>query len=193
MPRIKQFNEEEVLEKAIAIFWEKGYHATSMQDLVDGMRINRASLYDTFGSKEELFDRAFRTYQKNNKKRIADFLHGHPSIKEGISGLLEKAIDSVLSDPVGKGCFVVNTSTELAPSDPAICSSLTDNKAGMEQLFAGYIQSGIDSGEISPDKSPQKIASLLFALYSGIMVLAKFESDKEKLMTTVHTGLGVLD
>jgi TetR/AcrR family transcriptional repressor of nem operon len=193
MPRIKQFNEEEVLDKAIAIFWEKGYHATSMQDLVDGMGINRASLYTTFGSKEELFERAFRAYQQTNRKRIADFLHSHASVKEGISKLLEKAIDNTLADPARKGCFVVNTTTELAPVDPSTCTSLFNNKAAMEGIFADYIKSGIDSGEISRDKDPQKVASLLFALYSGLMVVAKIESDRDHLLDIVHTGLEVLD
>ena len=59
MPRTKQFNEEEILKKAMELFWEKGFHATSIQDLVAHLGINRASLYDTFGGKEELFKKAF--------------------------------------------------------------------------------------------------------------------------------------
>ena len=74
MPRVKQFNEEQVLEKAMEVFWKKGYNGSSMQELVDGMGINRASIYDTFGSKEELFERAFEIYREKNLARIRNFL-----------------------------------------------------------------------------------------------------------------------
>lgn len=192
MPRIKQFKEEEVLEKAIAIFWEKGYHATSMQDLVDAMGISRASLYDTFGSKEELFERAFKSYRETTTKKVRSFLYSHGSVREGLGSLLEKAINDSLADTNHKGCFVVNTTTELAPKDPSICDSLCNNKVDMEQLFTDYIRTGIDQGEIPSDKDPQKIGSFFFALYSGLMVVAKVETDRQRLMRIVETGLEVL-
>ena len=60
MARKKQFEEHEILTKATDLFWKQGFHATSIQDLVNHLKINRASLYDTFGGKEELFNKAFR-------------------------------------------------------------------------------------------------------------------------------------
>ncbi|MEL6975424.1 MAG: helix-turn-helix domain-containing protein, partial [Bacteroidota bacterium] len=70
MPRTKQFDEKEVLKKAMELFWEKGFHATSIQDLVSHLGINRASLYDTFGGKDELFNTAFESY----RHQAGDFL-----------------------------------------------------------------------------------------------------------------------
>ena len=64
MPRTKQFDEKEVLKNAMELFWEKGFHATSIQDLVSHLGINRASLYDTYGGKDELFNTAFETYRQ---------------------------------------------------------------------------------------------------------------------------------
>ena len=61
MPRTKNFDPAEVLEKAKNLFWEKGYYATSMQDLVDTLGINRASMYDTYGGKDQLFAKALET------------------------------------------------------------------------------------------------------------------------------------
>jgi TetR/AcrR family transcriptional repressor of nem operon len=73
MPRVKLFDENEVLNKAMNLFWKQGYSATSIQDLVSHLGINRASLYDTYGDKEKLFFRAFEFYRKTNTEGITNF------------------------------------------------------------------------------------------------------------------------
>lgn len=193
MPRIKQFNEEEALKKAMEVFWKKGFYATSMQELVDGMGINRASLYDTFGSKEELFDRAFRLYREANQAKIRDFLFGIQPVQHGILRLFEQAIDGALQDPDAKGCFVVNATTELVDRDCTMASILQDNRLDFEQLFRDYLREGVKRGEISPDKDLKSIASLIFTLYNGVMVLSKINRNKPELMAAVRTGLEVLE
>lgn len=193
MPRAKLFDEEKVLEKAMKVFWKKGYYATSMQDLVDGMGINRASLYDTFGSKEELFDRAFQRYRDFNQNRIRKFLHSQPSVKAGLLHLFEVAIDEALSDRESKGCFAVNATAEMVPADAAMSKALTDNRLNFQQLFHEYLQRGVDQGEITPDKDLSAVAALIFTLYNGIMVLSKINRNREELMAAVRIGLEVLD
>jgi TetR/AcrR family transcriptional repressor of nem operon len=70
MARTKDFDENEVLKKAVDIFWLKGYSATSMQDLVDGLGISRSSLYDTYGDKHTLFMKALESYQSVNSEIV---------------------------------------------------------------------------------------------------------------------------
>ena len=74
MPRVKLFDENEVLTKAMNLFWKQGYAATSVQDLVTHLGINRASLYDTFGDKEQLFKKSFELYRKTNIEGLKHFL-----------------------------------------------------------------------------------------------------------------------
>lgn len=193
MPRTKQFDETEVLEKALEVFWRQGFNGTSMQDLVDAMGINRASLYDTFGNKEELFDRVFREYRESSKQRIRDFLYAQHSVREGILALFEQTIDQAIRDPQAKGCFVVNTTTELAAGNQDLCATLSQNRADLELLFLDYLHLGVEYGQLHPGKDLQTIASLLFTLYNGIMVLVKVNPDKERLMATVRAGLEVLN
>ncbi|MEK6477540.1 TetR/AcrR family transcriptional regulator [Catalinimonas sp. 4WD22] len=193
MPRVKLFKEEEVLQKAIQLFSMKGYHATSMQDLVDALGINRASLYDTFGSKEALFDRAFALYKRENRQRVLHFLAQQSSIKEGIFRLFDYAVDESVADKEAKGCLAVNTTTELIPGDQKICSQLSENKADFEKIFYDYLMSGIKKGEISPDKDAKALAAFLFTLYNGIKVVGKINPNKEELMASVKAGLAVLD
>lgn len=193
MPRVKQFCEEDVLKKAMEIFWKKGFYATSMQELVDGMGINRASLYDSFGSKEELFDRAFRLYQRENQGMIREFLFSHRPVQKGFLSLFGFAIDGALRDPDAKGCFVVNATVEMVTQECALYSVLRDNRIDFEQLFLDYLQEGLTRGEISPEKDLKAIAALIFTLYNGVMVLSKINPNKAELMAAIRTGLQVLD
>lgn len=193
MPRVKQFNEEAVLKKAMEVFWKKGFYATSMQELVDGMGINRASLYDTFGSKEALFDRAFQLYREENQAKIRTFLFSQQPVQTGILKLFEKAIDNALLDSDAKGCFVVNATAEMVTTDCAMHTVLSKNRLEFEQLFFDYLQEGVSRGELSPDKDLKSIASLIFTLYNGIMVLTKVNRSKTELMAAVRAGLHVLE
>jgi len=193
MPRTKQFCEKEVLNKAVELFWEKGFHATSMQDLVSHLGINRASLYDTYGGKQALFDKAFEQYRKTSQDFIQQIFERESSVKKGFSKLFTKAIEETINDVCKKGCFVVNTTTELVPNNENVQQTLTDNYQGMVALFSDYIQKGIASGELPNSKNAQELALTLFALYNGIRVLAKVETDPNKLGSIVNSGLSVLD
>lgn len=192
MPRVKQFNEDEVLQKAINVFWMKGYHATSIQDLVDALEINRASIYHTFGDKQQLFNRAFCQYRESSQGSVREFLHGFSSVREGMHSLFEYAIDDALADPENKGCFVINAITELIPGESPMEEVLEDHTSDFIQFFTDYLQKGVDSGELSPDKDIRSIAVMLFTLYNGLKVVSKVNKDRESLLSMVQTALGVL-
>lgn len=193
MPRVKRFDEKEVLQKAMELFWKKGFHATSIQDLVDYLGINRASLYDTFGGKQELFNQAFQLYRNQNTAAISKFLENQPSIKTGLVSLFEIAIDESVKDRDSKGCFVVNTTTELVPGDEAIQEVLKENKATFEKLFYDLLKKGEVRGEYPAGKDLKALSQLIFTLYNGLKVVAKIQPDKTALMDSVHVALSLLD
>ncbi len=193
MPRVKLFNEEEVLNKAMELFWKKGYHATSIRDLVNHLGINRASLYDTYGGKKELFDRSFNKYRTSNTKGVISFLDSQPNVKEGLKKLFEIAIKESVNDDDKKGCFVVNTTTELLPGDDKIQAILEENIKTFENVFYNFLLSGEKKGEIAKGKDLKAIASLIYMLYNGIKVVAKVEPDERKLFSSVDAALVLLD
>ncbi|MFD2100532.1 TetR/AcrR family transcriptional regulator [Flagellimonas iocasae] len=193
MPRTKQFNEEEILKKAMELFWERGFHATSIQNLVTCLGINRASLYDTFGGKEELFNKVFTYYRKKNGDTLRSTLEQEKSVKAGFCRLFEDAIEKAQTDTAQKGCFVVNTTTELIPGDETIHNALRENKENAERIFIEHIKKGIESGEIDASKDAESIGPMLFALFSGLQVMAKVDPDPNKLRKLVKSGLSVLD
>ena len=193
MPRTKQFHREEVLQKAMELFWEKGFYATSMQDLVDKLGINRASIYDTFGSKRELFDLSIDKYKAENAKRVADFLYQYVNVRQGLYELFNLLINDAMETKSPAGCFVINTIGELQKEDNELKEKLNDNKEAFEKIYIEYLKYGVYHSQISPYKNLQEIASYLYTLQSGLRVVSKVKRNREELQSIVNTGLSILN
>lgn len=193
MPRVKLFDENEVLAKAMNLFWKKGYAATSVQDLINHLGINRASLYDTFGDKEQLFKKSFELYRKNNIEGLKQFFDSQKNVRKGFERLFENAIEEAVNDQDRKGCFVVNTTTELVPNDDSIEVILENNKSDFENMFFEYLQKGKEAGQIKTDKDLKSIAALFYTLYNGLRVVSKVQPNAKNLTDTINIALSVLD
>lgn len=192
MPRVKLFDEDEVLTKAMNLFWKQGYSATSIQDLVTHLGINRASLYDTFGDKEQLFKKSFALYRKQNIDRINQLFQDQPNVREGFSKLFTKAIEEAMLDNDRKGCFAVNNTTELVPNNNECLEILSSNRRDFENLFYEYLKKGQAKGQISEGKDLRAMASYLLILYNGIQVVSKINTDKKELMDSVDLALSLV-
>lgn len=192
MPRTKAFNQEKTLEQAMHLFWQKGYRATTMENLVNHLGINRASIYDTYGSKRDLFDKALHCYREQKYAKIASLLHQHKAVRNGLHQLFEHVIDSAMEEDA-RGCFLVNATTELATSDLYVQQKLSSNKSIYEKLFIRYLEYGVEQGQIVQEKDIKTIAAYLYSLKSGIKVIAKLNTTKVELMKVVEMGLKILD
>lgn len=193
MPKVKLFDEKEVLEKAMNLFWEKGYYATSIQDLVNYLGINRASMYDTYGGKKNLFEKAFLHYSTTNREAQKKFLESHDDIRVGLKKLFEIAIQQSNLDKDHKGCFVVNSTVEFIPNEKDFFSLIQDNKKKFEGIFFNYLLSGVEKNQISEDKNLQAIATLFFTFYNGLKVVTKVDFDAVVFSKSVDSLLSVLD
>ena len=193
MPRVKLFDEKEVLTKAMLLFWKQGYTATSVQDLVTHLGINRASLYDSFGDKEELFKKSFELYRKQSIDGVSRLLYSYSNVKDGFYELFNKAIDEALLDYDRKGCFAVNTTTELVPNNKGYLEILSSNRNAFEQLFYQYLKEGQIKGQIQEHKDLKPLASLLFTLYNGILVVSKINRNKNELLESVNLALSLIN
>lgn len=193
MPRVKLFNEDEVLEKAMIIFWKKGYHNTSIQDLVGFLGINRASLYDTFGGKKQLFDNAFALYRGKGDKMQEELLKTDKSTKEAIKNIFQQIIILDLSDSDNKGCFVANTTTEMLPEDVQLQKIITTHKKNMEKFFLKLLKVGVERGEIPKKKDLKALASLFYTVTTGFRVISKTKPSKKESFASIDVVLSLLD
>jgi len=185
MARPKKFDEAATLQKALLVFWKKGFSGTSMADLVTAMNINAPSLYDTYGDKQQLFLLALRNYQHAQQDWMTELAAQPLPVKEILSTLLKALVEETLSDPDRKGCFMVNTITELANRDDQVLKIAGENDNQIRGILAGLIKKGQSSGEISEQKSPEVLASYLFTSIMGIRVVSAANSDKALLNATL--------
>ena len=151
MPRQKQFDTEETLEKAMNLFWEYGYHQTSIQRLVEELGINRASLYDTFGGKKNLFHLSIEKYlQGNPKEGFLSFILSHDEVKTGIKSLIKSLIDDSEQDKKIRGCFLTNSSLEMLPHDNRTGILIKKNQRDIEEALKISLEIAKEKGEIKP-------------------------------------------
>lgn len=193
MARSKDFDEAEVLSKAVCIFWHKGYNGTSMQDLVDGLGISRSSLYDTFGDKHALYLKALDSYQKAGGNQMCDIINSSASAKEAIQKLLELTMRDLLNDEQRKGCFMVNAEIELASLDAEVKNLICRNEQQFENAILSAIKKGQASGEIRNSQDSLALARFIMNAVRGMQVSAKATADKAFFDDIIKTTLSVLD
>jgi TetR/AcrR family transcriptional repressor of nem operon len=193
MARTKDFDESEVLAKAIKLFWQKGYNGTSMQDLVDGLGISRSSIYDTFGDKHQLYLKALCTYRQNAIAIRDQILNASVPAKAAIRQLMNLTIDQMIRDKQHKGCFLVNSAVENAPHDKEINAIICQNDRELENAFSEVIKRGQTNGEIAGKQDPRALARFVFNNIVGIQVTAKSAADKAAFDDIVNLTMSVLE
>ena len=193
MARTKAFEPTKVLEKALHLFWRQGYDATSMDDLVKVLGISRSSIYDTFGDKRQLFLQALESYRQRSSEVLIAVLKEHPNPKQALREILNQAMKETASDQEGKGCFMANTSVEMANYDPEIAHISRENKDRVIQAFTSAIRRGQKQGEISKKFPATHLAEFIYATYNGLQVVGKYDRDERKLKQSVKLALSLLD
>lgn len=190
MARTREFDVDEALEKATRLFWEKGYEATSIQDLVEATGVNRASLYQTYGGKQQLFERALDRFRSQPQQDL-DLLTGNtePGLAR-IREVFHHAAQQTLRDP--RGCLLLNAVAELAPYEGGICSVGRESRERLESFFARCLQEAAQLGEIDPKKSRRAYARFLTNNLFGLRVMAKLQPDRKLVGDIVSTTLDAL-
>jgi TetR/AcrR family transcriptional repressor of nem operon len=191
MGRTKQFDRQAALDNAMQLFWAKGFHGTSMQDLVDNLGVNRQSLYDTFGGKHELFEAALERYRSLLALPIRRALEQEGSVGVVLRQFFDGLVDALINND-GKGCFMVNSTTELASQDQAVFGTCSANARQLEAAFTGLMVRAQQSGEISADRSAVQLARFLVSTMNGLSVSAKATRDRKVLNDVVEVALSAL-
>ena len=192
MARTKDFDENEVLIKAVNLFWYKGYNGTSIQDLVDGLGISRSSLYDTYGDKHTLFMKALESYQASASGAMCNIISNNVSAKVAIRRLLELTTLELVGDNQHRGCFMTNAAVEVAPHNAEVNNMICQNDQLIEDAFYQAIKKGQESGEITNKKDARALARFIFNAVQGIRVSAKLTSDKAVFDDIVELTMSVL-
>ncbi|WP_159467855.1 TetR/AcrR family transcriptional regulator [Dyadobacter sp. 3J3] len=193
MARSKEFNEELVLDKAMDLFWFKGYNGISAQELVDGLSLSRSSLYDTFGDKRTLFIRSLRRYRSKITGDMISLLDNAEDVPAVIKEIFQATARECLGENSSKGCFMVNSRIELAPHDAEIAEIIRENRQAIENSFFAAIKRGQEMRQISTIQSAKALSGFFVNNLWGLKAYSKSQPEKEIIDGTVEIVLSVLE
>ncbi|MFC4011930.1 TetR/AcrR family transcriptional regulator [Nonomuraea purpurea] len=191
MARSKEFDPDVALREALELFWERGYEATSMADLVARLGVARASIYGTFGGKRELYLKALELYvaDRNVVEPLAQPGPALPAIRT----FLESYVAECLADELRRGCMVVNTAVEFGMRDAAVARKVAESWAGLEAVLAGALVRARAQGEIPAGKDPYALARFLLVLLQGVRVLGRADPDPRRLRDAVDQAMKTIE
>ncbi len=193
MARPIQYDTEEVIEKAMQAFWEKGYHATSMADLVEITGLKPGSIYAAFHSKENFFIAAVDHYGKKGSEAVRRMLTEAPTHLQGIRNFIQGiAVD--VADPGSKrSCFLVNTVLELASQNEVAGRRAALHLDAIENHVRSALEMSAKKGELSSEKDPVSLAAFIMCNIWGLRVLGGTKPSPERVGMVVSCLLSTLD
>lgn len=168
MARPRQFDEEQVIESLMQVFWEKGYEAASMQDLVKASGLLKGSLYGAFGDKNRLYLTALRHYDRTRIQAGIDMLKGPAEPREKVSNLFDSVVEAAQSGLFAGGCLLCNASLEMAAIDPGVGEEVRRSIARLNQSISAALRPLSDN-----NADADSLAALVTSAYFGARVLAK--------------------
>ncbi|WP_242312009.1 TetR/AcrR family transcriptional regulator [Bacillus cereus group sp. BfR-BA-01331] len=192
MARTREFDEDQVLDAAMQLFWEKGYEATSLSDLTSRMGIQRPSIYSTFGDKKELFEAALRRYTMSRASDIRNRLQSHSSVKEAFSIFFADVVNEEYAGDLSKGCFCINTMVELAPHDERFEILTREHQMYLAVIFQETIERGIQSGELEFNTDAKSLAQALIVSLIGLTVMMKSRPQRSFVDNVIAATLTLL-
>ena len=189
MPRTKEFEPEAALQDAMELFWQKGYEATSMRDLLGCMGIGRGSFYGTFGDKRSLFLAALDRFERKRTAWVDEALEG-PEPMDAIRYVFERTVENLVGFEPRRGCLLANSAVELAPHDPEVAERISSYVRRTEDAFAAALERA--AGELPEKEDPRTLARFLVSNLHGLRVMARAGAPREALEDTVRVVLATL-
>jgi AcrR family transcriptional regulator len=187
MARPRQFDEERVLRAVREQFWDSGYAATSLEDLMRVSGLGKGSLYAAFGDKHQLFLRALRSYTDAGTGRLRKKLDAAPRAQDALRAFVLAAV----SDPDGaaarRGCLMANSTCELATADTEVLAEAERHYETITALIAECVVRAQSEGDLPSGADPIATARALLAAQQGLVFMGRTGLDIDKLTSTARS------
>lgn len=191
MGRPYEFDREETLSRAMDLFWEKGYKATSIEDLVNRMGIKRGSIYNTFGDKHSLFIAAVEYYGEAVTSETIKVLESPGSPLENIHTFFDRLVKTPRDRKI-RGCLISNTVVELAPHDEKVAEVVRGILEKIQKAFLKCLNKAVETGELPDDTDTVVLSHFLATSTHGLIVTGKSASDRGQLKEVVNVILSAI-
>jgi len=193
--RQREFDKTDALDKAMRVFWKKGYVGASLTDLTEGMGINKPSMYATFGNKEQLFIQSTDYYIEHYSKIHAHHLSGDNPLKERVKSFLLSIIKTQSCSDNPKGCYVSlcvsDAEGDQFPKEAA--KTIDQIRDALETSLTGFFKQAIANKELAKTTKPEALASYFTALVHGTAAMARGGKTEKQLSDIVETAMDLLN
>lgn len=191
--RPREFDEVDVLDKAVLVFRERGFHGASITDLARGMGLSSGSIYKAFKDKRGVFLAALDRYLEARNERVKALLAEHERGRDKIAALIAFYVDSSHFEEGRLGCLVVSTASELATHDGEIAVKIGRALERNEQQLFELIEGAKADASINVSVDSLSTARLMLAVLQGLRVLGKARHQKADLQLVAQAAMRVLD
>lgn len=189
--RPRCFDEQEALNAAMQVFWEKGFAGASCDDLLSAMKMKPGSMYAAFGDKESLYAKALKQYTQNRFGKLLGILESDVPPLDRIRNLMD-AVGKHMSCQDSKGCFVINTlieNEEESPQTVMARQSMTELQTAIQK----NLQDAKDNGQLNSKMKPADLAALFISTLQGINVMGRSRMSEASIKGAVKSALSLLD
>ncbi|MEO3812429.1 TetR/AcrR family transcriptional regulator [Sphaerisporangium sp. B11E5] len=185
MARPRSFDEKQVLRAVRDHFWDAGYAATSLEDLMRVSGLGKGSLYAAFGDKHRLFLTALRAYADENHAALCDIMDSAPRAVEALRLLLTAPVAD--AETARRGCMLLNTTCELAAADPDVRAEAARTYEKATEMIAGYVARAQREGDIPATADPGALARELLTVRQGLVFMGRTGIDLTALEATARS------
>ncbi|WP_045835299.1 TetR/AcrR family transcriptional regulator [Hyphomicrobium sp. 99] len=187
--RPREFDKEEVLDKALHVFWERGYEGTSLSDLTEAMGINRPSLYAAFGNKEELFKLALDRYVEKGPGSVHRDSLAQPTARLVVQNLLTSLATSLTDPSNPPGCLAVQGALSCGSAADSIKQELCRRRSTGEQNLCQRFERAKAEGDLAQDADPAGLARYVMTVAQGMAVQATGGASRADLLAVVDMAM----
>ncbi|MER7080518.1 transcriptional regulator, TetR family [Saccharopolyspora kobensis] len=180
MARTKEFDPEVALQRALELFWERGYEATSTAELVAHLGVARASIYATFGDKRRLYLKALERYLRITDESVVGVLSAGPALA-GVHRLIDRYAEKAAADAERVGCMVVNAAVESSSRDAEVHRLVESSWSFLEASLTSALARARAEGDLPADREPRALARMLLVFFQGIQVMGRAPADADRI------------
>ena len=191
MARTKEFDRDEVLDRAMAVFWTRGYAATSLDDLLKAMGIARQSLYDTFGDKHALYVAALDRYREQFGEQVSGAFAADGPIKDVLRGIMRVVAEKAAAKP-SQSCMLLGAVAERGPDDNDVKKRFCSNTSVLERALAQRLARARDRGELDSDHDDRALSRYLANAMYGLQLLARGGADRKHVDQVIDVTLSMI-
>lgn len=188
MGRHREFDEAEIVEKAMQAFWKNGWRDATPQRLLEATGLSRSSLYATFGSKQGLFLAALDLYVAQQISFLTQLL-ADGTVREALERMYALIVDNMRPAGGGMPCLVATSLVEVPAEDSETIARVARGQAQMTEVYEARFQRAIDEGELDGTRTAAELAQFIATVNNGIQIAARAEASADQLRSITQMAV----